>query len=348
MPEERSMLAESLDELDSYISLRRLGPFAKPGWLRELFRWVHEQIAPLGLRVIGKFQQFNASPTFSLIRIETNGPAIWFKATGDPNRHELKISTTLDRLFSGYVPSVVGVHEAWNGWLSLEVFGTPLDVIDAGFEWERVASELATLQILSAQKRDELLGCQCKDLRTSHLKILVDPLFEQMTELMKSQELQVPAPLTSAQLACVRDRLNQALNTLTEIGLPDTIGHIDFNPGNILVSEKRCLFLDWAEGCVTNPLITFEYLREHFRREHPDDSGGAARIVASYLQAWDSLVSPSDMSRGMAATPLVAAFVYALTLSGSPAARTQAGFLRSLARRMYREAQNWCDLNMEA
>ncbi len=81
-------IKESLEELEPYARGDRLGPFARPGWLRELFSWTQEQVAPLGLRVTGGFRQLNASPTFSLIRMETDDCALWFKATGEPNSHE--------------------------------------------------------------------------------------------------------------------------------------------------------------------------------------------------------------------------------------------------------------------
>ena len=71
--EEAATIRDAFAELASYTAGEKPGPFAKPGWLRELFQWTYEQTAPLGLRLTGNFQQFNASPTFSLLRIETDG-----------------------------------------------------------------------------------------------------------------------------------------------------------------------------------------------------------------------------------------------------------------------------------
>src|SRR6202034_2019210 len=66
------------------------GPFARLGWFRELEQWVAEQIEPLGIHLSGRFRQLNACPTFSLIRFETNGSAVWFKAVGDQNLQEFE------------------------------------------------------------------------------------------------------------------------------------------------------------------------------------------------------------------------------------------------------------------
>src|ERR1700728_1887909 len=101
---DRAAISSSLEDLNRSIREPAGGPFAKPGWIDELIRWVRDVIQPLGNRPTGRFEQFNASTTFSLVRLETNDAAVWFKATGEPNTHELSISIALDRLFPNYVP----------------------------------------------------------------------------------------------------------------------------------------------------------------------------------------------------------------------------------------------------
>ena len=145
--EEARAVSEALGELNSYATGEKPGPFGKAGWLRELFQWAEEQVAPLGIRLAGNFRQLNASPTFSLIRLETDSVALWFKATGNPNEHELAVALSLARLFPKYVPRVLGIHLAWNGWLSAEAPGTQLDEIADCSAWERAAESLAELQI---------------------------------------------------------------------------------------------------------------------------------------------------------------------------------------------------------
>jgi len=340
--EEAAAISESLKDLDSYTSGESAGPFARPGWLRELLRWTEEQVAPLGIRVTGGFRQLNASPTFSLIRLEANGCALWFKAAGEPNSHELPISLSLARLFPNHVPRILGVHPSWNGWLSAEAPGTALDEISDCTAWERVAEALAELQIASMGKSAELLEGKCKDLRIPMLVELIDPFLARMAEFMGAQEKRSPAPLANSELASLGEGLKEACSLLQSFGLPDTLGHIDFNPGNILVSPERCIFLDWAEGCVSNPLITFEYLREHIERRGIQESSATARLTAAHVRPWTSFYSPDDLRRALAVSPLVAVFGYAIASDSWRSADFQrhpqlAGYLRSLTRRMYRE-----------
>jgi hypothetical protein len=341
--EEAAAIRDSFAELASYTSGEKPGPFAKPGWLRELFSWAHEQTAPLGLRLTGNFRQYNASPTFSLLRIETDGDALWFKATGEPNSHELAVSVLLARLFPRHVPRILGVHPAWNGWLTAEASGTALDEISDCSVWERVAGELAELQIASIGKSDELLEGTCKDLRLPEIVKFIDPLLSRMAELMAAQEKRSPAPLSNSELASLGEGLIEACSLLQSLGLPDTLGHIDFNPGNIFVSPGCCTFLDWAEGCVTNPLITFAYLREHIQRGGIQEPSAVERLTAAYVRPWTSFYSPDDLRRALAVSPLIAVFVYAIASdawrsSDSMRNPKLASYLRSLTRRMYREA----------
>ena len=341
--EETRAVREALGELNAYNTGEKPGPFGRAGWLRELVQWTEEQVAPLGIRLSGNFRQLNASPTFSLIRLETNSIGLWFKATGTPNEHELAVALSLARLFPGYVPRVLGIHSVWNGWLSAEASGIQLDDLADLSAWERAAESLAELQISSIGKCSDLLEGKCKDLRLARLAEWIDPFLARMGEFMAAQEKPSPAPLAKSELASLRAGLREACELLESFRLPDTLGHMDCNPGNILVSADRCVFLDWAEGCVSNPFLTFEYLRQHMERSSLEGPAAGARIAAAYLRPWRAFFSPEELRRAVAIAPLVAVFAYAVasgrwrspeTLRDAPAA----GYLRSLTRRMYRES----------
>jgi hypothetical protein len=342
--EDRAIVEKSIEELNTHLREPSRAPFTRSGWLAELFEWVEERATEAGLRLTGNFAQLNAGPAFSLIRLETGHSAVWFKATGEPNRHELPIAACLARLVPRYVPCLLGVHAAWNGWLTEEVSGTRLDHTAEFPPWSRAAEDLAQLQILSIGRQAELLEGQCKDLRLSTLAAQIDPFLNRMREFMAAQEKPAPAPLTDPELARLGNRLKQACSSLCEARLPDALGHLDFNPGNIFIAPDRCVFLDWAEACVTNPLITFEYLREHFQRTGISSSTAIERLVNSYLEPWQSLVSQADWNQAIAVSPLVAVFAYAVASNAwrvpeTPSQRPHAGYFRSLTRRMYRESE---------
>jgi hypothetical protein len=164
-----------------------------------------------------------------------------------------------------------------------------------------------------------------------------------MGEFMRVQEKNSPAPLTNRELISLGEALKESFSLLRSFGFPDTLGHLDCNPGNILVSPEGCIFLDWAEACVTNPVFTFECLRRHLERSGVKEPAADARIIAAYCQPWESYFPPEDLRQAIAAVPPIAVLVHAVagrtwrTLDpiSNP---TLAGYYRSLTRRMYRDA----------
>lgn len=341
--DDRIAVSVAFKELEEYVADPHGGPFGRPGWLRDLFGWVREQIVPLGLRPTGAFRQLNASPTFCLIRIETTGPAVWFKATGAPNAHELPVTVTLARLFPDYLPALLGIHSLWNGWLSCEATGPTLEDTKEVSAWTRTAKTLADLQIATLGKSADLLESGCKDMRLPTLLDEIDPFLARMAELMAAQEKQPPVSLGDLELGFLGETFKEACCTLRDLGLPDALGHIDFNPGNIVTSPERCVFLDWAEGCVAHPFVTFEYLREHAGRHFPEGSGVREEITVAYLRPWQAFFSPEELARSLCLSRLIAVFAYAVANRRwcSPQvweAPRLAGYFRSLARRMHREA----------
>lgn len=341
------MLEQSLWELDGY-QHDPSSPFATRGWLAELRRWAAEVIRPSGLELAGSFCQYNASPSFSLIRFETNGPAVWFKAVGEPNQREFPITLKLSQQFPKYLPELLGERADWNGWLSLEAPGTNLCETREIALWESAAESLARLQIESVAKTEAVLGAGVHDLRTETLSGLVQPFLAVIAQLME-QQTKVPPPVLSHQeLSLLGVRIEDSLTLLEDLGLPEVLGHSDLNPGNIVVAAKRSVFVDWAEAHVAHPFTSFEYLSEHFRRVIGTDVALESRLARSFSAPWRQLLSGEIIAEALALAPLAAVFAYAV---GNDAWKDQerledpkvAGYFRSLARRMNREAMQFTD-----
>ncbi len=321
------------------------GPFAKPGWLHELCNWIAQQIEPLKFRLTGNFRQLNASSSFSLIRFETTGAAFWFKAVGAPNLHEYTISQALARSLPNYVPSVLATKPEWHGWLMADGGGVTLNDVQDPSAWQTALTTLANLQIDSIGLEDEFLEAGCRDLRLAVLLEMVDPFFDGMADLMKQQTKVPPPILSKQQLVDLSATLKEALQHLAVSGIPDTLGHTDFNPGNIIVGPERCIFLDWAEAHVGHPFLTFEYFLAHLRKDYPQLAPLESQLRASYSRTWNSVTSAEQIPQGYSFSPLVAVYAYALSSNvwRDPERLKVPGFqgyLRSLARRMKQEADS--------
>jgi Phosphotransferase enzyme family len=318
-------------------------PFAQPAWIQELLSWAGAQLQPCGLRLTGGIWQLNAGPTFNLIRLQTNRAPVWFKATGEPNTHELPTSLTLARLIPEFVPRILGVHPSWNGWLSSHVPGKLLCGLENHSAWETVARALARLQIASFERGSELRESKVRDLGMGKLAELVDPFIDCMSGLMQIEEKQSQGPLTRVELGSLRDQLGEACQRLDDLKIPNSIGRFDLNPGNVVVSHDRVVFLDWAETYWGHPFLSFAYLVEHFRRHSPGVPFEST-LKSAYAEAWEGVCGKESVSTSLAIAPLVAAFAYTMAgrnwsepeILGDPRA---AASHRSMTRRMHREAK---------
>jgi Phosphotransferase enzyme family len=319
------------------------GPFSRLGWFSELRNWIEAVGEAAGFHVNGEFRQLNADPSFCLVRFETDGPALWFKAVGEPNQKEFTITSLLAQLFPEYLPRILARRPDWNGWLSGEVRGKLLSELQDKQLWERAASALARLQIQSINSGSQILGAGARDLGSATLSKLIQPFMDVISQLMERQTKIPPAVLERRDLLLLGDSLQSSIEAIEDFAIPETLGHLDLNPGNIIVSENRCGFLDWAEAYVGNPLFSLEYLLEHAQRAFGAGSTARTRLTATYCAQWDGVVSPAAVADALALTPLLAVFAYA---AGNDVWRqteklqepTTAGYLRSLARRMHREA----------
>jgi len=161
--------------------------------------------------------------------------------------------------------------------------------------------------------------------------------------LMKKQTKRPPAVLDKRELRSLEQSIQDALSFLENLRIPDALGHLDLNPGNLMVSGSRCFFLDWAEAYLGHPFFTFQYLLEHLRRMSREDYIFKERLVASYLNPWEQTVSRNNVAESMVLAPLLAVFAYAVgshawTKPERLSDPKTAGYLRSLVRRMNREA----------
>jgi hypothetical protein len=336
-------LEEILDESDSYDRGSLPGAFAKTGWFDHFISLVKKDLNSIGLTLTGNVRQFTGHPSYTLLRLETDGPAIWFKAVGPPNLHEYAVTISLTKMFPAYFPTVMRAYPEWRGWLSKEAPGVPLRQIEAPEKWAIVASTLGRLQREVVTSGYDLQGSECKDLRISTVVELIDPFLAVAKELMIRQTTKAPPPLSHQDLVKLAAQLKRVCDRYLETGIPDSFGHCDFNLGNVFVDSESCTFLDLADAFVGPPFITFEYLRLQFCMKFPSNHSFRARLTDAYLEHWRDLLSEEQMRAGLYCTGPLAVLCYALsTQAWRSTDRLRDPFLgkcyRSLTRRMLLES----------
>ena len=133
-----------------------------------------------------------------------------------------------------------------------------------------------------------------------------EPFLQAMGEVMERQ-----AKLTTLDGSPARQlhivypvRVQDAVHSLEETELPEALGHMDLNPGNIVCAPFGSVFLDWAEAFVGHPFLTFGYLREHCRRTFGQEQPQEMQLLENYAFSWRAFVSGDQIRRALNLTPL--------------------------------------------
>jgi hypothetical protein len=317
-------------------------PFCRVGWMHCFEDWVQTALKPLGAE-LKDFEQWNGCESFSLMRLTTSKSDVWFKAVGESNIQEYSISQTLARLLPRYVPEILATKPEWHGWLMADAGGRPLSESADPAAWSLAATTLAQLQVDSMDKVEELRVGGFRDGRLETLLTCVDPFLEVVAGLMERQTKVPPPILTREEVNGLGAIIKDAVHCLASLRLPETLGHGDFNPANIIVGPERCIFIDWAEGHIGHPFLTFEYFLAHMRKDCPALQPCEPDFRACYSRVWSSIASPEQVAEAYLFSPLVAVYGYAVSscVWRDPERLKVSGFqgyLRSLTRRMKEEA----------
>jgi hypothetical protein len=316
------------------------GPFSRIGWLEEAKAWLCAE-ARHNVDLSGEIWQYNAAGTFALVRFGTrSGPAYWLKGTGEPNVHEFEVTRILAETCPEFLPTQIAAREDWNAWL-MEDAGQPVKT------WNLPALERAVLSMASIQMKfvgrvGELLAVGATDQRISTLHEHICEVVEYLNEAMAQQVSSRVPRVEPRRLWQIASILQNACCCMEDLGIPDTLIHNDLNSGNILFSERGCVFTDWCESCVGNPFCAFQQLC----LLQPSGTGDwISKLRMIYKNCWLDLLHSSQINAAFTLAPLLAIFSHLYgrgTWLHSPRRNESQvkSYARSLARHMDRAAQD--------
>jgi Phosphotransferase enzyme family len=280
------------------------GPFSRMGWVEEARTWLQESVPDKTLEFTNDVHQFTAGGAFALVRLGTRcEPAYWLKAVGEPNLHEFDVTTLLTRLYPDHLPPLVATRSDWHAWVTQEV-GCSFWEIQSPHRFKLAVSSLAKLQTASLGSTDALLNAGFADQRLEVLQGRLHDLFCYFDMAMHSQASTKVAPLTSDRLNEIEATVHDACYKMRQLRIPEALVHNDLNSGNILSDGATCVFTDWCEAGVGNPLITFEYLYECAAKGNSKQF--ADHLTLLYKKHWLDFVTDQQFNRALALTPILA------------------------------------------
>jgi hypothetical protein len=119
---------------------------------------------------------------------------------------------------------------------------------------------LAQLQVKAVGRESLLFGAGALDQRLDVIRKNANGLFAYIAEAMSLQTSTKVPRIGAGRLKEMRNILEKLCDHVERLDIPSTILHGDMNLGNLVFTEDHCQFIDWCEGYVGHPLVTFQHL----------------------------------------------------------------------------------------
>jgi hypothetical protein len=297
---ERSKLKAILADVPS-----NRGPLSKIGWIREAQAWIQSSVGSHSIEFTDDIRQLNGGDSFALIRFGTRkGPAYWLKAVGEPNLHELDITSFLARVGPEYLPPLVSSRQDWHAW-AMEEVGEDLRKSPTFDSCARAVDTLAQLQMRLLGKQDALLECGCADHRGETLLLHLDKHFDYAVEAMELQTSQKAVRLTKFRIFELREIVRASIERMLALAVPDSLHHNDMSLGSVLSDGVRLVFTDWSEASVGNPCLTFELFCATLRRDVKDSVAWASELRARYKKVWSNALDERAINEMLMLSPIL-------------------------------------------
>ena len=226
--------------------------YAEPGGHRLDLDWAAEELAARGVTITGAPVQVRTWNLSSIWRLRTSAGAVWLKVTPPFCAAEAIVMPVLDPTV---VPPVLGAgpHRV----LLADVPGQ--DQYDArGEELRQLASMLIGLQASWIGRVPELEALGVPDNRAGAAVPRIHAVVDRNRHELDDE--------TRRALDVLVEGLPERFAALAGCGIPDTLVHGDFHPGNVRGTAGHYRILDWGDCGIGHPMLDLRASVEYFDR----------------------------------------------------------------------------------
>jgi hypothetical protein len=257
-------------------------PWARASGVRELFRWAAEHVD-----LTGRPAQRKTWNLAGLFRLPTADGPVWLKAIPAFAAAEPAAIAAFAEVDPGLVPAVLA--SAPGRLLLADVPGT--DCWDAS---PQVVAD-AVHRLATAQARIGQLPDAIPDRRPQALAAAVSDLLDGP----------VAAELSIGELRAARS-LQWRWEMLADCGLPDTVVHGDFHPGNWRSGDGALVVLDFADAHLGNPVL------DGLRAIDFLPAGRRSTAASAWIAAWIAAAPRSRPAEALQVAAPLAHLAYAV------------------------------------
>ena len=270
--------------------------YARPGGPNAHLAWAAVALRDRGLALTGRPRQLRTWNLSSIWALPTSAGLVWLKVVPPFLLREAVVTA---RLPAGVGPRVIAAEG--DRLLLMDVPGQ--DQYSAtGAELLGMVDVLLSGQIDWLARLDELLALGAADWRREQLPARIADVVRRCHRRLPTAERRRVDQLV--------DGLERRLAEVEECGLPDTLVHGDFHPGNLRGTAPDFLILDWGEVGVGNPMLDqFAFCR----RLTPGDR---AAVEEHWARRWQRLRPGCEPARAASLLRPVRSLMAAATYQG--------------------------------
>jgi hypothetical protein len=250
-------------------------PWAKPGGPAASVAWA-ERLLDRPVLSAHQMRTWNLS---SIWRLDTDTGPVWLKEVPPFFAHEGALLRWLDRPTTPVVVATDGAR-----LLMADVPGT--DRYDAGAD-ERAGflAALLDIQVDAVERVSELFALGVPDVRAEPFRRQVEMMVEHDAGALPVADRRVLDDLVSD--------LAERFAALAECGVPETLVHGDFHPGNVRSDGKSTVLIDWGDSIIAHPALDMIRLRDW------EPGGQAPSLTGVWCEFWRRAIPGSDPERAV-------------------------------------------------
>jgi hypothetical protein len=286
--------------------------WARPDGPAEILDWAEERLVDRGVTRTGPVEQMRTWNLSALWRIPTDVGRLWLKAVPAFFAHE---GAVIDWIGVPVAPRTIAF--APGRALMVDIAGAANHEVSDPAALRPMVSLLTDLQQRALGRTDELAAIGVPDRRLATMVPRISRVVEHWGSTLDLRQRRSLDALVAG--------LPMRLSAIADCGVPDTLVHGDFHPGNVAGRPGGYVILDWGDSFIGHPLIDELAFIERLSQS------GRQAAREWFVSDWQRVVPGSDPAR---AAHLLDPLVSLL------AAVMYANFCRSIERdeRIYHES----------
>ena len=258
--------------------------WTRAGWLDGTLTWCRERLAERGAVISAPPDQVKHWSIASIWRIHTHTGDVWLKTVPPFFAHEGSLIQLIAPTMPEHLPRVIATDRERGLTLMEPLPARTLREQADDAASDRAVALLARLQQSWAPRTAALLAAGCADRRLGTLDSAIEEILarESVRERFNDDELR--------QLRVFGATVPARVEALRACGVPETLMHGDFYPGNIASDGERLVIFDWTDACVSHPLFDLATFVPRDPVEH-------AAATQAFLEAWTPAVDMRTLER---------------------------------------------------